>query len=478
MSSTTTPTLHVIATSHLDTQWRWTFRDTINRYLPRTLRENFNLFEKYPHYRFSFEGAFRYMLIKEYFPEDYERLKRYVAEGRWNVIGASVDAGDVNTVSPESLIRQALYGNGFFKREFGKVSRDIFLPDCFGFGWTLPSIAAHCGLKGFSTSKLEWGSSRGIPFSIGFWEGVDGNGVVAQINPGQYSFGIKDDVSRDEKWAARIDENGRAFGAPVEFKYFGLGDTGGAPDEASVEWLEKAITGDGPLRVVSAAADELCQQFTPEQIARMPRHRDEFLLIEHGVGTYTSNGAMKLLNRRNELLADAAERAATLAHVLGVAPYPAEVLAEAWTRVLANQMHDILPGTSIPEAYHLSWNDEFVSLNQFEGVLRDSIAAIAAGMDTRPAKGWLPVLVFSGIDHAHPGVVTLLQYDLSRLSPRQHSDGAGASSLDAHEVELGLFKVEFKRRRRPGVSHLQPRLRGNTVDRAGQPPHRGRQAGE
>ena len=28
------------------------------------------------------------------------------------------------------------------KQEFGKTSRDMFLPDCFGFGYALPSIAA------------------------------------------------------------------------------------------------------------------------------------------------------------------------------------------------------------------------------------------------------------------------------------------------------------------------------------------------
>ena len=60
---------HVIATAHLDTQWRWTVRDTIREFLPETLRANFALFAKYPAYVLNFDGAFRYMLIKEYYPE-------------------------------------------------------------------------------------------------------------------------------------------------------------------------------------------------------------------------------------------------------------------------------------------------------------------------------------------------------------------------------------------------------------------------
>jgi len=150
-------TLYVTATAHLDTQWRWTIRDTIEKFIPDTLRGNFALFEKYPDYTFSFEGAFRYMLAKEYYPVEYSDLqKRYVKDGRWKPAGSWVDAVDTNVPSPESLFRQALYGNGFFRREFGPsaVSRDVFLPDCFGFGFALPSIAAHSGLVGFSSQKL------------------------------------------------------------------------------------------------------------------------------------------------------------------------------------------------------------------------------------------------------------------------------------------------------------------------------------
>lgn len=399
------PVLHVVATSHLDTQWRWTFQDTIARYLPATLRENFARFEKYPDYTFSFEGAFRYMLAKEYYPEEYERLRRYITAGRWRVCGSSVDAGDVNTVSVESLVRQTLYGNGFFRDEFGVESCDIFLPDCFGFGWALPTVAVHCGLKGFSTSKLEWGSSAGIPFNLGVWEGVDGSGLIAAINPTQYSLPITTDLASDEIWQKRIRENGEGCGAFVDYKYFGLGDTGGAPDEASIQRLEEAITAGGPTRVVSAGADQLFRELCEEEVARLPRHRGEFLLIEHGVGTFTSNGAMKRWNRKNEMLASMAEAAATMAFAFCGEPYPRERLRNAWVRFLANQMHDILPGTCIPEAYAFSWNDEIVALNEFSAVLSHALSVLAGDMNTE-TEG-TPVLFFNHTLPASCGPVEL-----------------------------------------------------------------------
>ena len=246
------PTLHVVATAHLDTQWLWTIQDTINECVPATLRDNFALFKRYPDYVFNFEGSFRYRLAKEYYPKDYARLVEYARAGRWHVSGSSIDAGDVNIPAPESLIRHVLLANRYYRQELGQESTDIFLPDCFGFGWALPTVAAHCGLKGFSTQKLTWGSSVGIPFDVGAWEGVDGSTIVAALNPGDYVAKIREDLSANADWLARVTKTGEACGAPVGYHYYGTGDRGGAPDAESVGWLEKSIqngaSGKGPLR--------------------------------------------------------------------------------------------------------------------------------------------------------------------------------------------------------------------------------------
>ena len=149
--------LYCVANAHLDTQWLWTIQDTIRDCVKNTLEKNFDLFAKYRYYHMNFEGAFRYKLAREYYPELYRKLREYIAEDRWSVAGSTVDAMDANVPSSEALMRQVLYGNGFFESEFGKKSCDIFLPDCFGFRYSLPSIARHMGLCGFSTQKLDWG---------------------------------------------------------------------------------------------------------------------------------------------------------------------------------------------------------------------------------------------------------------------------------------------------------------------------------
>jgi alpha-mannosidase len=379
-------TLYLVATAHLDSQWNWTVQDSIRDHVPKTFHTNFDFFEKYPDYKFTWEGAIHYMWFKEYHPDEWAKVQQYVAADRWRLAGSWIDAVDVNMPSPESLFRQALYGQRFFRQEFNKVSRDIYLPDCFGFGFSLPSIAAHSGLISFSTQKLTWG--RPIPFPIGRWKGVDGSEIIAELNPGSYGTRLTEDLTLQSTNGGRgntpwLNDPTTIGGQGVEFRYFGTGDTGGGPTEQSVQIVQKALATPPPnLLVKNTSPDQLAKDLTPEQRAALPVHNDELILKTHGTGCYTSQAAMKRFNRTNELLADAAEKAGVAALVLAGQPYPAERLRDAWIRFLWHQFHDDLTGTCIPQAYQFSWNDEIASLNQFAGVLTNSTSAVASLLDT------------------------------------------------------------------------------------------------
>jgi alpha-mannosidase len=376
-------TLYLVGYAHLDTQWHWDYPTTISQYLPKTMNENFRLFELYPHYIFNFSGANRYRMMKEYYPADYAKVKQYVAAGRWFPCGSSMEECDVNVPSAESIIRQVLYGNDYFRKEFGKDSAEFMLPDCFGFPASLPSLLAHCGLKGFSTQKLTWGSAVGIPFNVGVWEGLDGKSVIAALNPGKYGGSASEDLSKSETWIKRIDEDGKRSGLYADFMYHGRGDSGGSPREPSVQWAEKSVTSNGPVRVIECAAEQMFLDITPEQAAKLPRYKGDLLLTEHSAGAISSQAYMKRWNRKNELLADAAERASVAADWLGGLSYPKTRLNDAWTLVMGGQFHDILPGTSVPKAYEYSWNDEILASNQFADVLERAAGAICSGLDTR-----------------------------------------------------------------------------------------------
>jgi alpha-mannosidase len=385
--------LYVVGYAHLDTQWNWTYVETIQNDIRNTMEQNFLLLDKYPNYVFNFTGSRRYELMKEYYPEDYARVKKYVAEGRWIPAGSSVDENDTNIPSLESITRHFLYGNRFFSREFGKYSQDYLLPDCFGFPASLPTIMAHGGVKFFSTQKLTWGSAVGIPFNVGVWIGPDGSSVMAALNPGGYGNQIDEDLSKSPMWLKRIDQDGEKSGVYADYKYFGIGDQGGSPKASTVAWVERALVSGGPVRVIEGSSDQISKDITPKLEAQLPTYKGELLLVNHSAGSISSEAYMKRWNRKNEQLAAAAEGAATTAAWLGAFPYPYDPIYQGWDLVLGSQMHDIMPGTSVPKAYEFSWNDEVLALNHFASVTEHASAAVVSELDTT-AQG-IPVAVYN-----------------------------------------------------------------------------------
>jgi alpha-mannosidase len=443
---TRTPTLYVVGYAHLDTQWRWEYPKTIGEYLPNTLHRNFDLFEKYPNYIFNFTGSNRYRMMKEYYPADYRKLQQYVAAGRWFPAGSSVEESDVNSPSAESILRQVLYGNDFFRKEFGKSSAEYMLPDCFGFPASLPSLLAHAGIKGFSTQKLTWHSAArvggpdspektpvGIPFNLGLWTGPDGRGVIAALNPGSYTSDVTYDLSKSDSqekirdfvdWPTRIDVNGKASGIFTDYHYFGTGDVGGSPKESTVSFVEAIVSksqpklptsgdeathafsgtmGQGPLRVVGSTAEQMFLDMQPADLAKLPRYSGDLELIEHSAGSLTSQAYRKRWNRKNELLADAAERASVMAMATGARSYPQERLNRAWYLVLGGQFHDIQAGTATPRSYEFSWNDDVLAMNQFASVLTSATEAVTSALDTR-SKG-VAIVVYNPLNIAREDVV-------------------------------------------------------------------------
>lgn len=463
-------TLYTVSNAHLDTQWNWTIEDTIRDCVKNTLERNFALIERFPHYRMNFEGAFRYALAKEYYPELYETLKGYVAAGRWNVAGSSWDACDVNVPSSEGLMRQILLGNGYFEDEFGKRSSDIFLTDCFGFRYALPSIAAHMGLNGFSTQKLVWGVgspiyeadgsvSRPVPdrekprMDLGKWVGPDGNFVIASFLEGDYTYqydknGETRPVDKRQEYLAAIEHNEKYTGIARRSMYYGVGDYGGAAGPGCVKMVEDAIqSSDGLYKVVAASSDQIFNELTAAEIAALPAYKGG-LLIPHGYGALTSHTINKRWNRKCELLADAAERAASLSALLGV-KYPAERLETAWKTFLWHQFHDDLPGTSIAAAYVYSYNDFVIALNMFAAELTASIKAASTSLDTN-VKG-TPVIVYNPLGHARRDTVSIdcadgeaavFDRDGNELPSQRSADGKTLTfAVTAAPVSIAAFDI-------------------------------------
>lgn len=393
------PKAYIVSNAHLDTQWNWDIQTTIKEYVWNTINQNLMLLKQYPNYVFNFEGGAKYAWMKEYFPIQYEEVKKYIKTGRWHVSGASWDATDVLVPSIESSLRNIMLGQDYYRKEFGVESTDIFLPDCFGFGWTLPTIASHCGLIGFSSQKLKWrtnpfyGKSK-YPFTIGLWTGVDGSTIMMAHGEDYNKRWKEEDLSNNKdllKFTSQSPLN-------IAYRYYGTGDIGGSPTLESVRAVEKGVKGSGPVEIISATSDQLYKDFQPYgNHPELPQYNGELLMDVHGTGCYTSQAAMKLYNRQNELLADAAERSSVVADWLNQACYPGNAFTEIWRRFILHQFHDDLTGTSIPRAYEFSWNDELISLQQLSGILTSSVDAVVRQMNTK-TKG-MPVVIYNSLGY-------------------------------------------------------------------------------
>jgi alpha-mannosidase len=116
----------------------WPEKETIRKYA-RTFASQIYLLEKYPQYVF---GASQ----PQHYPGLYEKIKRFVKEGRWEIQGAMWVEADCNLISGESMVRQILHGKNFFKDEFNIDVKNLWLPDVFGYSAAMPQILKKSGI--------------------------------------------------------------------------------------------------------------------------------------------------------------------------------------------------------------------------------------------------------------------------------------------------------------------------------------------
>jgi alpha-mannosidase len=404
--------LFFISDSHLDTQWNWTVKTTIDEYVKNTLNGNFDRFGDTDdaNFAFNFEGAIKYMWTKEYYPSQYLRLKSYIKSGRWNIAGASVDAGDVNIGSAESLIRNFLYGQKFYKSEFGqRGGEDIMLPDCFGFPWSLPTVAAHCGMKYFHTAKLAWNSAwlyDQLP-RFARWIGTDGSELlsVLKLCPYDEHEAWRKDMSRDADMQTEIATNLSTYGLPATFRYVGTrGDRGGGLDKETADSLSKSVDATGPVSVTLNSSTSMFDQMFHMGYDKLPTINHGLPMRAHGVGGYTSRTMLKFWMRKGELLGDAAEKASVAANWLGSLPYQQTTLDNTWVRLLWHQFHDDIPGTCIPEAYVYTVNDQVLNQLDFSRTLNNAVGAIAKYINTTQCAN-IPLVVYNPLSIDRTDVV-------------------------------------------------------------------------
>jgi alpha-mannosidase len=354
------PKVTGVGHSHIDMAWLWRLDHTREK-ASRTFSTVLHLMRQYPEYRFMHSSPQLYKFLKEDYPEIYQQVCRRIAEGRWEVTGGMWVEADTNLTSGESLIRQFLFGRRFMREEFGAENNLLWLPDVFGYSAALPQIARKCGIEYFLTSKISWSQFNRFPNDTFLWRGIDGSELLTHFvttpeeNTWLYTYNGRLDASE----VKGIWDNYRQKDLNDELLLlYGWGDGGGGPTREMLE-TARALNDVPGLPTVDLGLSEpyFARLQRRLQGKRLPVWDGE-LYLEYHRGTYTSQAQIKRANRQAEILYHDAEWIASLAGALALDDeYPADELSRGWERILLNQFHDILPGSSIRDVYQDSAQD-------------------------------------------------------------------------------------------------------------------------
>lgn len=139
--------------SHIDTAWLWRYTHTQQK-IARSWSTQCDLMDRYPNYSFAASSAQQYAWLKELYPDTFDQVSKRVSEGRFVPVGGAWVEHDCMIPSGESFVRQYLYGQQYFRDNFGLRCREAWLPDTFGYASQLPQILRLCGLDYFFTQKV------------------------------------------------------------------------------------------------------------------------------------------------------------------------------------------------------------------------------------------------------------------------------------------------------------------------------------
>ncbi|MCJ7736398.1 MAG: alpha-mannosidase, partial [Anaerolineae bacterium] len=342
-NGSTAPLLYAFGHSHIDVAWLWPLAET-ERKAGRTLSTQLALLDEYPEYRFLFGQPHLYCMIRDRYPEIYGRLKDAAERGQIMPEGGMWVQADTNVSGGEALIRQFVHGKRFFQDEFGVDCKLMWLPDVFGYSGALPQIMRGCGIPYFSTAKIFWAYNGGDPFPYNTftWEGIDGSEVLVHLCNDYNSEASPSFVA--DRWNGRVQKDGISS----RLMPFGYGDGGGGPTRNHLEFLRREQDLEGLPRVRIASPIEF---FKDQESSGIPdaRYVGELYFQAHR-GTYTSQAKTKRGNRKSELALREAEIWSVAAANKDF-EFPRKAIDEAWKKVLLNQFHDIIPGSSIHRVY-------------------------------------------------------------------------------------------------------------------------------
>jgi alpha-mannosidase len=388
-------TLYMIGNAHIDPVWLWQWQEGFHE-VKATFRSALDRLKEYDDFVFVASSAAFYEWVEHSDPAMFQEIKTRVAEGRWRVVGGWWIQPDCNIPGGESYVRQALYGQRYFRQTFGVMATAGYNVDSFGHHGMLPQILRKAGLR-YYVFMRPMPHEKGLPGRLFWWEAGDGSRVLAFRIMFEYLTWGQDVEQHVRRCAGELRtpfDEGMCF--------YGVGNHGGGPTRDNIESIRRLNNDPGVPRLVFSDPDSFFAAVESRNLP-IPVVRDE--LQHHARGCYAAHSGIKRWNRQAENALITAEKFAAVSERVTAQPYPREDFARAWKAVLFNQFHDILAGTSLESAYEDARHLYGEAMAIAARALNYAVQSLAWNINIPHEEGAKPLVVFN--PHGWPSQVNV-----------------------------------------------------------------------
>jgi alpha-mannosidase len=414
-------TIDVVGHAHMDQNWLWTTSETM-KMCDDNLRQTVAFMKEFKDFTMIQSMATIYSRIEKNDPPLFERMKKYIKEGRLELGGGMWDEGDENLSSGEALSRSFLLGQRYFLSRFGKIAKVGWLPDDFGHVSQFPQILKLSGCNYFYFMRCS-------PYLGTFWWiGPDSSRVLC-YNNNAYSSNINQDF---HGYLNEFSPNKHLL-----LEMIGIGDHGGGPTRDMINKVHQLDTTHGYPTIKFTTAEDFFKKASSEMNGR-PTHRGEMQFVFEGC--YTTVSDIKAGNRNCENALYSSEFFNTLNWLNG-GIYPAEELRNCWKTVVFNEFHDILCGSAINEANKEAIALYYIALRNANNLRDFAFHKLADEVKFKTNMGQ-PVVAFNLHPYKHKNIVEAEVYSHKEPATAKLSSwGDYYDSQDIKPINIGQGDV-------------------------------------
>ena len=367
--------IHVILNSHLDPVWLWRKPQGIDKVLA-TARTACDILDSFPEVKITRGEMWFYETVEQCDPALFERIREHVRSGRWCIVGGWYVQADCNLTHGETFAQHNRICSEYFRKKFGFTPHTGYHVDSFGHGAFMPSFLNANGIRHYvmmrpSEKEMHIGSADFI------WEDPNGGRVRVFRIPRAYAT-----CYTRESVLANLDAAEKAATKALDavMCFAGVGDHGGGPARAEVEYLLQEQKKRKDVELLFSTPDRYFAE-TEDKAGSLPVVRTE--LQHHAIGCYSAVPRIKREIRTAEYLLAGTGRFLKRHPESGVRLTKA-CQDELWKKILFASFHDILPGSSIREAYEDIYDDLGMVRSKTRSLLELAIRRINSKLPPAP----------------------------------------------------------------------------------------------